>query len=190
MDIIETQLLLERLAGLMRAEARGLLSQHGLQPVQFEALHYLSICNRYSDTPMAVTDYLGQTKGSVSQTIKVLEKKGLIEKKPDTSDKRVAHIAVTKAGYKVIQSVMPSPALTLASSHLNRKSTQSIDTSLRDLLRALQHANHSRTFGQCDTCRHHIKQSANKFMCGLTKEPLSHNEIGLICREHEHPDQR
>jgi DNA-binding MarR family transcriptional regulator len=48
---------------------------HGLQPVQLEVLNYLSSCNRYSDTPMAVTEYLGQTKGTVSQTIKTLEKK-------------------------------------------------------------------------------------------------------------------
>ena len=75
MELLIAQQLLERLAGLLRSESRKLLSEYGLQPVQFEALHYLSNCNRYSDTPMAVTEYLGQTKGSVSQTLKVLEKK-------------------------------------------------------------------------------------------------------------------
>jgi hypothetical protein len=55
-----------RLASPVRNEARQALAEHGLQPVQFEALHYLTRCNRYSDTPMAVTEFLGQTKGTVS----------------------------------------------------------------------------------------------------------------------------
>ncbi len=74
------QQILERLASLLRSESRTMLLEHGLQPVQFEALQYIANCNRYSDTPMAVTEFLGQTKGTVSQTLKVLEKKGLIEK--------------------------------------------------------------------------------------------------------------
>ena len=56
----------ERLSELLRVDARRAGAAHGLLPVQLEALHYLSICNCYSDTPMAVTEYLGQTKGTVS----------------------------------------------------------------------------------------------------------------------------
>ena len=72
MDTQLPQQTLERLASLLRSERRNRLLKHGLQPIQFEVLYYLSICNRYSDTPMGVTDYLGQTKGTVSQTLKVL----------------------------------------------------------------------------------------------------------------------
>jgi hypothetical protein len=42
MDTLMTQQLLERLASLLRSESRSLLLKHGLLPVQFEALHYLS----------------------------------------------------------------------------------------------------------------------------------------------------
>ncbi len=80
MNTLVTQQLLERLASLLRSENRQMLVEFGLQPVQFEVLQYLSICNRYSDTPMAVTEFFGQTKGTVSQTLKVLEKKNLLEK--------------------------------------------------------------------------------------------------------------
>ena len=70
----------ERLSELLRVDARQKGAEHGLLPVQLEVLHYLSICNQYSDTPMAVTEYLGQTKGTVSQTLKVLENKALLVK--------------------------------------------------------------------------------------------------------------
>ncbi len=189
MNILKAQQLLERMASLLRTEARGLLYQHGLQPVQFEALHYLSICNRYSDTPMGVTEYLGQTKGSVSQTLKVLEKKGFIEKVPDKTDKRVTHLSVTKTGLDLVHSILPSPLLESASKQLNQEDTVSIEASLHCLLRSMQHANDFKTFGQCSTCRHNIKHSDDKYMCGLTNEALSRSDIELICREHEPANQ-
>ncbi|MCP4325394.1 MAG: MarR family transcriptional regulator, partial [Alteromonadales bacterium] len=58
--------IIERLANLLRQEIRLAGKELGLQPVQQEALYYLSICNKYSDTTLAVTEYLGLTKGTVS----------------------------------------------------------------------------------------------------------------------------
>jgi len=187
MDILQTQQLLERISSLLRSETRGLLLHHGLQPVQFEALHYLSICNRYSDTPMGVTEYLGQTKGSVSQTLKVLEKKGLIKKVDDISDKRVTHLTVTKAGSRLINIILPSPLLSTASEQLTNKDPASINLSLNRLLKSIQQANDFKTFGQCVTCQHNIKHSEHQYICGLTKETLSDEDIQLICKEHLEP---
>ena len=89
----------------MRQENRTKLSLHGLQPVQFDALQYLMQCNHYSDTPMAVTEFLGQTKGTVSQTLNVLVRKGFIAKTMDQEDKRVVHLSVTSKGIKLSQEI-------------------------------------------------------------------------------------
>jgi DNA-binding MarR family transcriptional regulator len=185
MNILETQHLLERLGSLLRAEARNLLLAYGLQPVQFEALHYLFVCNHYSDTPMGVTEYLGQTKGSVSQTLKVLEAKGFIEKVPDKDDKRVVHMHVTEAGHEVIQNILPSPLLMSASRYLSDEGAASIEATLRSLLKSVQKANDFKTFGQCFSCVHHIRQPSGQYLCGLTNEALSNTDINLICRDHK-----
>ncbi len=182
MNTLITQQLLERLASLLRSEGRNLLIADGLQPVQFEALHYLSLCNRYSDTLMGVTEYLGQTKGSVSQTLKVLEKKGLIVKTIDNNDKRVSHMSVTKEGRKLVYRILPSPLLQAA---MGDQDTIKINVSLSALLRAVQQVNGFKSFGQCASCRHNIKSGTDDYLCGLTKEPLSKIDITLICREHE-----
>lgn len=79
--------LIERLGNLVRADVRAVCHASGVRPVQLEALHYLTQCNRYSDTPQAVAEYLGLTKGTVSQTLKVLEEKGLLKKRSDPGDK-------------------------------------------------------------------------------------------------------
>jgi len=183
MTIISLQGTLERLTTLVRGDLRASLLEYGLQPVQFEALYYLSKCNRYSDTPMAVTEYLGQTKGTISQTLKVLEREGLIKKKGDVLDKRVSHLALTEAGQEIINKVVPSLLLSRGLTTLPEKQQKEIEDNLVKLLRAVQQGNELKSFGQCASCSHNIK-SANGILCGLTEESLTEADTQLICREH------
>ncbi len=183
-EIEELQRNLERVTSLLRHELREALLPLGLQPVQFEVLDYVARCNRYSDTPMAVTEYLGQTKGSVSQTLKVLEKNALIAKVADSGDGRVVHLSLTAAGRRVLSKVYPSRVLDKSMPALASKQVRELSATLVELLRALQTQNDRRSFGQCFSCEHHIKKGRNKFQCGLTGEPLSRADIDLICREH------
>lgn len=190
MKFLQTQQLLERLSSLLRSERRSVLFQHGLKLVQFEALHYLSICNRYSDTPMSVTEYLNQTKGSVSQSLKVLERKGLITKTTDSVDKRVAHLQVTKTGRQLVADLLASDQLNAALGGLGDAEISKVNASLSAILKSVQATNGFRSFGQCATCRHHKKLAANEFLCGLTEEQLTVADTELICREHEYHKPR
>ena len=67
-DTKEAHHLIERLGNLVRADARAVCNDYDMRPVQLEALEFLTQCNRYSDTPQAVAEFLGLTKGTVSQT--------------------------------------------------------------------------------------------------------------------------
>lgn len=185
MQALQLQQLLERLGSLLQSESRARLSEYGLQPVQFEALHYLSMCNRYSDTPKAVAEYLGLTKGTVSQSIKVLENRGLLTKQTDSKDKRITHISVTKAGRDLIALLAPSALLESFCRQGGWKETQVLVENLTSLLREIQTRHQHRTFGQCMTCIHNVKKGKDRFFCDLTKEPLSAPDVELICYEHE-----
>ncbi len=176
--------LIERLGNLLRAEERQAGSVHGLQPVHLQALHYLSRCNRYSNTPAAVTDYLGLTKGTVSQTLLVLEKKRYIEKRPDAADRRIVHLALTPAGKRLLNEVVPPAALALAVSAIVPTELEKLENGLTNLLKAMQHAHGLRSFGVCHTCRFFL-QEQDGYRCGLTRETLKTEEIAKICREHE-----
>jgi DNA-binding MarR family transcriptional regulator len=176
---------IERLGNLLRTDSRRGGTEHGLQPVQLEALHYLSVCNRYSDTPMATTEYLGQTKGTVSQTLKVLEKKGFLNKMADDIDKRVVHLKVTRAGDKLLQKFIPSRQFKEACQQLSEESQTQIVSCLKELLQTTQRTNGMKTFGVCHTCRYNQKKKNNRYFCNLTQEPLTITEIQLICREHD-----
>jgi DNA-binding MarR family transcriptional regulator len=64
--------LIERMGRLLRASDHA----SGLNPAQAEALRYLLRANRFSRTPAALAEYLGSTRGTVSQTLLALEAKG------------------------------------------------------------------------------------------------------------------
>ena len=175
----------ERLSKLLRVDSRQAGAKFGLQPVQLEALHYLSICNQYSDTPMAVTEYLGQTKGTVSQTLKVLEKKELLSKYPDKKDKRVSHLKVTLKGKQLLKQLIPTPMFIKACRALSDKDQSQIISALDQLLIMLLRANNMKAFGVCKNCRYNSKTDNGGYFCNLVQQPLSVGDIKLLCREFE-----
>lgn len=174
----------ERISNLIRTNVRKTGLASDLQPVQLEALHYLSRCNRYSNTPIAVAEFLGLTKGTVSQTLRVLETNGLLEKQTDLRDRRVVHLHLTSAGERVLEDSIPPGVLTSALAVLTDQEQQQMEQSIICLLRALQHANGLKTFGACHSCFHHQHTDDDQRRCGLTKEILSSTDAGKICREH------
>lgn len=185
----ELQNYLERLCNLMRGHTRGALVTLGLQPVQLEALSYLARCNRFSNTPAAVAEYLGSTKGTVSQTLKVLESKGLLEKVTDTKDRRVVHLVPTPQGREILAGALPAPILGQAVAGLAPPDLHALVDGLRRLLGAIQRANERRGFGACATCRYNARTPEGIY-CRLTGEALAKSDLGLICREHGDPPTR
>lgn len=184
MKSVETYQLVERLAELLRSDSRAVGSEFGLQPIQLEALHYLSLCNKYSDTPLAIADYLGQTKGSVSQTLKVLENKGFLVKFVDINDKRIQHLKLTSEGHKVLEKAIPSPLFGKLSEQLEQTEINEINQTLKYLITQLLKATPRKSFGLCSECRYHLKHNNGSF-CGLLNEPLDLIDGTKICKEHE-----
>ena len=175
---------LERIANLIRTDIRKSGMAHGLQPVQLEALHYLSRCNRYSNNPVAVAEFLGLTKGTVSQTLNVLEQSGLIERWPDPRDKRLVHLGLTQAGEAVMERSIPPALLQTALEDVSPEFPDEAVAVLQALLRRLQQANGLKTFGTCKTCRHHAIGADGGRHCQLTGEALTELDAEKLCREH------
>lgn len=182
--------LLERLGNLLRTERR--LSAHtaALQPVHLQALSYLSRCNRYSNTPAAVTAFLGTTKGTASQSLSVLERAGLIARRPDADDRRVTRLRLTRKGRDVLEELLPLPEWEESMRALDGDATRICANTLESLLRARQASHGWRSFGVCRTCRHFLDEGGGAFRCGLTREPLQREDSQRICHEHEWPSDQ
>lgn len=179
--------LTEQLCSLLRSAKRNVKDKLELQPVHYQVLSYLHSCNRFSNTPAAITAYLAITKGTASQSLALLERKGLVNKVPDLKDRRVVHVHLTKEGWQLLEEAMPPPVWKAACNNLGEMELQNIQIKIEGLLRNLQQANHSKMFGLCRTCCHLIREK-DLYCCGLTDEKLESEETEQICHEHAFPD--
>jgi DNA-binding MarR family transcriptional regulator len=176
--------LIAYMAALIRSEQRKRCTELKLQLVHFQVLEYLSLCNKYSDTPAAITNYLGMTRGTVSQSIILLEKRELIEKTQDQADKRVFHIQLLKKGFNTLNKAKPAELFKKAATILEKNSSITDGEEIFiEALTALQKANNSHSFGICRTCKNFTKKSTS-FFCELTQEKLSISDSNKICQEH------
>jgi MarR family transcriptional regulator, negative regulator of the multidrug operon emrRAB len=180
---LSTFKLIDRITTLLRSEERKRYLAMGLQPIHVQILEYLAQCNRLSDTPAAVTEYFGLTKGTVSQSLQVLERKGYIEKTANPLDRRILHLNLSPEGHDLLDEILGIDMLPHACKTLNDDQFEEINKALNTALIALQAANNLRSFGVCHTCKK-MSEVDNHYLCELTQEPLSRDDTMKICREH------
>lgn len=173
-------ILLERIAALIQQSVRDDAARFGLLPMHVQVLAYLARANRYSDMPIAVAEYFGVTRGTVSQTLAVLERKGYVTKTADERHGKRVHLGLTPAGEAVLAGTWVSriDALLAGQSGL----AQPLETVLRALLTGLQRLNGQQAFGVCRECAYFQKLRQGG-RCGLTGERLDGPQTQRLCRE-------
>ena len=186
MQELETFKLIERISSLLRSEERRKYAAIGLQPVHGQVLEYLAKCNKYSNTHAAVAEYLGLTKGTVSQTIQILERKHYLEKTTDSVDGRVVHLTLTETGRQLIDELKPLDIFKQAETKVSQQEFDTIGQALETTLGVLQKVNHSKSFGLCRSCRY-FSVAENHYQCGMTEQPLDREDTDKICRDHSPP---
>lgn len=185
-ELAHTAQLLERLARLIQNDAH----RDGLKPAQWEALRYLARANRFSRSPSALTAFLGTTKGTVSQTLNALERKGLIEKRSDPVDRRQVRLDLAPAGQAVLERD-PVSELLAALDGLSLREQAALGRGLEVLLAGTLARRGRRPFGLCRLCRHFRPgegpdpEGGFPHFCGLLEEKLSIADSARICQEQE-----
>lgn len=171
---------LERLSALVQQAVRDDAARQALLPIHWQVLAYLARANRYSDIPIAVAEYLGITRGTVSQTLAVLERKGLIAKEGDERHGKRIHLTLTTAGEALLeQGWAERLEKVLAKTGADEAHLRS---DLVTLVKALQQVNGNRAFGVCRQCEY-FRTEGVEYRCGFTGEPLAAPQIIKICRE-------
>lgn len=174
--------LIDRLTNSLINEKRKALAEFGLQPVQLDALLYLSMANKYSDNAISVSEYLDHTKGTISQSIKVLERKALIHKRVNPDDKRVLHIKVTTVGKHVLMQLTEHSKLKEALAQLSKNNETALVKSLDAIYNQIHTSGGGKSFGQCFTCKHF--QAGEPAQCLHFNEEITSKEAQQICRSH------
>ena len=176
--------LIERIGQLVRSN-----EQFGdLNPAQWAALRYLARANRFSRNPIALARYLGTTRGTTSQTLIALERKGYISRNPSERDKRAIDLALTKEGQSKLTEDPVAQVAEIADDVLAGQCAQTRDQLTR-ILKRLIALNEGRMFDQCRTCRHFQRDASSSksapHRCALLEVALSERESEYICVEQE-----
>ena len=168
--------ILERLARVIASEDWS----GDLNPAQAAALGYLARANRFSRKPSIVADYLGATRGTVSQTLKALVRKGLVQETSDPSDRRSISYSVTPDGHSVLDR---RNVLEQAVSGMDASEISFLDAGLRNLLLQVLNVQDQKSFGVCKTCRYH-EEGQNGRSCRLLNVKLDKADAEQVCVEH------
>ncbi len=172
-------------------EARALLDRvmrihaseewdEGINPAQASALLYLARANRFSRSPSHVAEYLSSTRGTVSQTLKALMRKGLITEQRSAKDKRSISYDMTGDGHALLRGQTVSRD---ALAGFSQAEVEKLISLLRALARNALKARGGKSFGLCRTCKHHRKRKAGPY-CALLDAALVPTEADEICHEH------
>lgn len=171
-----------RLRPMVERLARLSLSEDwtgDLNPPQRAALRYLVRANRFSRAPSHLAEYLGATRGTVSQTLAVLERKGLVVQQRSDEDRRRVGLELTERGWAALGDVQ---ALDRVLDSLDPPVASALEASLEAVLGGLLQQRSARPFGLCRGCRHHLVTEGGP-RCALLGVALQPAEAEQICRE-------
>lgn len=179
---------LERISKAFRVLLWEESKAHKISPIQIQILIF---CLNH-DQDMLKVSFLAKefdlTKATVSDSIKVLLKKELLEKVPDTYDSRSYTVRLTTKGKEIA----------LKTSGFTNALNQSVDRIdetdkglfLQHLLGVINHLNKTSVISlqrMCLTCYHYSKQG-NSHYCALLNKVLKSDELQVDCPEHKPTD--
>lgn len=167
---------LERLGRLLRQAGHA----GGLVPAQWEVLRYLARANRLSRSPGVVARYLGTTKGTVSQSLLTLQKKGLVTRRTSAVDERQVLLDLTEAGRAKLTSD-PLQALASDLDNLGGKTRRRLARGISELLGQEITRQKAARFGTCTGCAERRDGKDGITSCAIDKAPLADAEQVLLC---------
>ena len=172
----------------MRTELRRAGADESLQPVHLQSLVYLSRANRYSNTPQALAEYLGLTKGTVSQTLLLLDRSGLIERFEDDVDRRVVRLRLSPSGERLLYEAQPALAWQNATRNISPNRIRNAVSALREALLAGEQAilflnrRGTSTYVFCRACGHVM--TCPRCDTPLTWHTFHRGEAGVLACHH------
>ncbi|MVN88256.1 MarR family transcriptional regulator [Deinococcus sp. HMF7620] len=162
----------------------------GLSPTQMQILVFL---RRRGDTPAtlgAVARDLGLTAATVSDAVRVLVTKALVQKDRAPGNPRALALTLTLEGSEVAAHISNWPhSLELATADLNPEEQATFVRGLSKVIRHLERCGDISVARLCVTCAnfrpHHHPDPAWPHHCVLMDAPLAERTLRLDCDEHE-----
>ncbi len=177
---------LERLSQVFKVKLWGENKKHGLSPLQIQILLFLhfQVDERKNVSQLALE--FNVTKATISEAVRILEKKGYLVKKRNPDDARNIMLQLTPAGKETV------PEMSLFANELRQcvldfddGVQETLLITLLELINQLQENGHISMQRMCFSCRYFVRQAdIPPYYCQLLNKPLKEVELRINCLEH------
>ena len=180
----ETADLLLQLGRTAYADCAG----SGLTQAQWIAIRYFSRANRFSRTISGFAQFHATTRGTASQTVKMLVDKGYLVRTRSARDARSVRFDLTPEARRKLRED-PLQAVVRVAGRLSGQDRERMTRHLRDMLAELEQGCGQDATGMCRLCGHLDTGSGRDgAQCRLMQEPLKKNEFEELCVRFEARD--
>ena len=170
---------LERIGRLLRERE----NEARLNPAQWDALRCLASVNRFSRSPSGVALWLATTRGTASQTVIALERKGLVARAPDPRDRRAVRLDLTREGVARLEAD-PMKSVVSAIGRLQPLHAIALGQALAHITDDLA-GGAGAGFFPCAGCRYFASAAEGGGHCGRFDAALDAEEVTFPCALHE-----
>jgi DNA-binding MarR family transcriptional regulator len=177
---------LEKISEVFRVLLWTEAKEHRVSPIQLQLLIFL----KYHKDPgqrriAALAREFNLTKATISDSMRVLELKGLIERHNDTDDSRGYNFSLTPKGEEMTSAVENfSSPLDSAIATLTEVQKNYLLSSVMDLIYRLNQKGIISTQRMCYNCTYYNGDCKEKHFCNLMQKPLAFSELRFDCPEH------
>lgn len=176
---------LERISEAFRVLLWQESKENALSPIQNQILIFLL----FHKEQLCKVSYLAQefnlTKATISDSIKVLLQKGLIEKKESIEDSRSFSVLLTGSGREIAHKTATfAEAIEKTLYQINEGKKEVLLTSLFHVIEQLNRNEIITIQRMCRTCRFYQNTEGGHY-CQLLEKKLLDTELRIDCPEHE-----
>lgn len=139
MDYTDILIDIRKIVRSINLESKKIQKDFGISIPQLLCLNYLSRQEDYQGTHKELTSYLNLNSSTVTGIVNRLQQKGYVARLPKKGDRRITYVALTSAGYKVLESTpdLLHDKLAIKLSKLPDSEIMSIRSSLHKLVEVL-----------------------------------------------------
>lgn len=159
-------------------------NDQGLSPTQGQILAALA-----NGAPRAseLAKQLGVSMPTISDSVRVLVEKALVEKLPDPKDARASLLSLTKQGKALAKKASGWPEYLASAVRSMSSAEQAVFLSgLSKMIRALQESGQIPVQSMCVSCkyfRENVHTGDKPHHCGLVNAPMGNRHLRLYCPE-------
>jgi DNA-binding MarR family transcriptional regulator len=182
---------LEKISEVFRVLLWTEAKEHKLSPIQMQLLIFIKYHNSDKQRRIAsMAREFNLTKATISDSIKVLEQKGLIKRTDDAFDSRSFNFSLTDQGTK-LTGMIENFTLPLdgAIATLSTQQKDQFLMSVLDLIYRLNQTGIISTQRMCYSCFYYRGDMQQNHFCNLMQKPLAIDELRIECPEHVMKDK-